>query len=192
MDVSVSTSVGETITSVKLWTDATFKNYDTAIDFTSKLAQVSENEIFEIAASEVGGLEEFKGIYFLEFTTDDTVLPPGCSTCDAGVALGVAAELQAYQECLLEKVLKLDSCDGDYFSENSCNSANANNILNTKVVLDSLKYALQAGYYSDAINFKTQLDKLCAVNSWACNSYSDTTYYAGLTYCTIDGTLITL
>ena len=189
MDVSVSTTVGETIESVNLWTDKTFKNYDTAIDFTSKLAQTSENEIFTINSSEVDG-ETFAGIFFLEFTTTDLTPPDNCTGCDGQIALGVVAELTVYQECMLAKVLKLNTCDGELFTKGGCNTPETGDIINISVILDALKYALQSGYYNEAINFKNQLDKLCADDCWVCDGYADPVYKSGLNYCVIDDTLI--
>ena len=189
MDVSVSTTVGETIESVNLWTDKTFKNYDVALDFTSKLAQTSENEIFSITASEVDG-EVFDGIFFLEFTTTDLTPPDNCTGCDGQIALGVVAELTRYQECLLEKVLKLNTCDGNLFADGACGTSETGDIININVILDALKYALQSGYYNEAITFITQLAKLCTTSCWYCDDFADPVYKSGLNYCTIDDTLI--
>ena len=41
INVSVETSVGNTIDSAKLWTDSTFKDYTKAIDISSKLEGVN-------------------------------------------------------------------------------------------------------------------------------------------------------
>lgn len=189
MDVSVSTSPGETIESVSLWTDASFKNYDVALDFTHKLSQVDENEVFTILASEVDG-EVYDGIFFLEFTTTDLTPPDGCEGCDGQIALGVVAEFTKYQECLLGKVLALNNCDGDVFAKGGCGQPETADIINITVILDAMKYALQSGYYTEAINFLNQLDKLCTVDCWTCDDLADPVYKAGLNYCTIDNTLI--
>ena len=189
MDVSVSTSAGETIESVSLWTDKSFKNYDAALDFTSKLAQTSEDEVFSITASEVDG-DVFDGIFFLEFTTTDVTPPSTCTGCNGQIALGVVAEFTRFQECILEKVLKLNTCDGEIFGKGGCGDSKTGDIINTKVILDALKYALQSGFYNEAITFKKQLDKFCTEKCWTCDDLTDPTYLSGLNYCTIDNTLI--
>jgi len=190
LDVSVSTSVGETIQSVDLWTDKTFKNYSLAVDLSSKLLQVDENEVFSVTPKEAGIGDVFEGILFLEFVTSDITPPTNCSSCDGKIALGVVADFTNFQECVLAKVLKLSNCGPDIFSGGGCGNAVAGDIINTNVVLDAMKYALQSGYYAEAINFKKKLDILCSKDCYQCDDLSDPVFKTGLNYCTIDNTLI--
>ena len=59
------------ITSLKFWTEVTYKDYSLAIDLTSKLT-ASATENITITLSDIG-LSYFDGVYFLEAEDTDEI-----------------------------------------------------------------------------------------------------------------------
>lgn len=189
INVSVTTDIGETISSALVWTDETFKDYSQAIDVSDLLSQTSNMESFSIPATTLGEVK-LTGIYFIEFETtaeeDDS-----CAGCNNPVA--IAASLNCYQDCLLNKVLKHNICDPC-----SCDNIECD-IINTGMILDGLIRALQFGYYGEAIDLLASLKKLCnSCNDGCeeCNSCTDCgdlptpSFKTGLNYGTLNGTLV--
>ncbi len=189
IDVSVETSVGNTIDSAILWTDSTFKDYTKAIDFSSKLEGINNKEVFSIEIGDTNETDTFDGIYFIEFTStnitaaDDTE----CTDCNDFVVLGVVANLGYFQECLLEDILKIN-----YNTEDVINSNYVNNVINTKVLLDALCIAIKFGYYEEAIDLLTSLRKMCKNNNGciSCNSLKTPIFKTGLNFGILDNNMM--
>lgn len=179
INVSVSTNVGDTITSFKGWKRTTFKDYNQAIDLTSKLSQTSETEVFQISIEDMG-VTLFDDIYFFEITSSN--IENACQTCPGNTIIGITANFNKYQECLLNKVLNssletLNSCD--------------NNIINVFILLENLKIAIQSGYFTEVITILNTLDVLCkSSNCTLCNTIKFPIYYTGLNYWTFDNQIV--
>lgn len=163
MDISVTAEVGLLIDSVNLWTDATFKDYSLAIDFTSKLTKASNNETFTITATELG-LTEFSGLYFLEFI--DTNATPN-------FVLGMAADLTVYRKCMLDQTLDLLNSSVDLYTGGGCESPEVENIIYLNMILEATKVAIKSSFYGEALDFLEALKKLCASNCTTCPTYTN-------------------
>ena len=192
INVSAETTVGDIFTSVNLWTDETFKDYAQAIDFTSKLLQANNTEVFTITAEEVG-VSKFSGIYFIELNST-SVTTPACAECNN--ALGVATALIDFKECSLNKVLALSVCDG-LDQNNISNSPEYNDVINVNMLIDALCTSLEQGYYSEALDFMAALRVLCNETGCpTCKECTDCTdlptleITTGLDFGTLNNTLI--
>lgn len=181
INVSVSTNVGDTITSVKYWSRSTYKDYSQALDLTSKLLGTSNQEVFSITLSDVGE-DLFDDVYFVEFTSSNTDI--ACPTCPGNTLLGIAAIFSKYQKCLLNKVLQ------EYDSFNYEELKNCNNINNTFILLENVKISFQSGYYTEGILLLNILDKLCTgTNCTSCQDLQTPIYFSGLNYSILDNDL---
>ena len=161
MDVSITTEVGQLFESVRLWTDATFKDYSVAKDFSSKLLKTSENEVFSITAVDLG-LAQFDGLYFLEF--EDNATTPY-------LVLGIAADLTTYKQCMLDQVLALTNSSVDLYTGEGCESPEVDNIININMMLEAISVSIQSGFYGESLDFLNALKKLCVGNCAECPNY---------------------
>lgn len=188
IDVSISAASGDNITKFILWNEDTFKDYTQAIDLSSKLSGLTNNEVFSITASEAN-VASFDGLYFMEITSTNTV-PLDCSTCQDPL-LAVVADLSIYREVLLKKILKLNICSTNIFEGDLCSDNAANNIININLLLEAILTSLQLGYYSDSLDLLKSLKKLINVsNCEDCGTYEYSTFISGLNYGILNGTLI--
>lgn len=187
INVSVETAVGETIDSVKIWTEDTFKDGALAIDLASKLQGTNNKEVFTIDASELG-LNLLNGIYFIEATSTNVTTPdPECTDCDNLSLLGVTANLSHYDECLLDRVLSVhyDVSDVD-------NNTSLNDIYNISMLIESICKSIKFGYYQNAIDVLSTLKVMCNENNDCseCSSLKDPVFKSGLSFGVISNNLV--
>lgn len=188
INVSVETSVGNTIDSAILWTDSTFKDYTKTIDLSNKLEGINNKEVFSIEIGDVNETDSFDGIYFIEFTATNVVsVGNSCTNNNDFISLGVVANLGYFQECLLEDILKVN-----YNTEDVLNSNEINKLINTKVLIDGLSISIKFGYYSEAIDLLNGLRKICKDNSQciSCNSLTTPIFNSGLNFGILDDNII--
>ena len=186
INVSVETSVGNTIDSAILWTDSTFKDYTKAIDLSNKLEGTNNKEVFSIEIGDTNETDSFDGIYFIEFTATNNS-NNNCNDCDNLILLGVVANLGYFQKCLLENILKVN-----YNTEDVLNSNEINKLINTKVLIDGLSMSIKFGYYSEAIDLLNGLRKICKDNSQciSCKSLTTPIFKSGLNFGILDDNII--
>lgn len=187
INISVETSIGNTIDSAILWTDSTFKDYTKAINLSDKLEGINNKEVFSIEIGDTSETDSFDGIYFIEFTSTNVVSTGNSCVNNDLVALGVVANLGYFQECLLENILKVN-----YNTEDVLNSNEINKLTNTKVLIDGLSVAIKFGYYSEAIDLLNGLRKICKNNSQciSCNSLATPIFNSGLNFGILDDNII--
>ena len=153
--VDVSTTLGNKFTRVFLWESSGYKDYAKAVDITNLLSQTSNTESFEVLA-DVLNREYFTGIFIFEFTTNET---------ENNIKEGVVANLIEYYECLINKILKLDikGCKVTYIDE--CGGCTLQSLLSISTLINSLKIALQLGYYREANMILLKLEEMCEICS---------------------------
>jgi hypothetical protein len=187
INVSVETSVGDTISSAKLWTNQTFKDYTQAISLDTKLQGATNKEVFSVDVSELG-LPILDGIYFVEFTsTDNNPLESTCTDCNNNIALGVTADLGYFQECLLDNVLEIQFDTSDVVNNNHLEE-----IFNIKMLMDALITSIKFGYYQEAIDIIDSLSVLCRERSTcsSCNKLDTPIFKSGLNFVILNNNLI--
>ena len=188
INVSVETSVGNTIDSAILWTDSTFKDYTKAIDLSDKLVGINNKEVFSINIGDTTENGSFDGIYFIEFTATNVVSTGGaCVDYDELISLGVVANLGYFQECLLKDILKIN-----YNTDDVINSNEVTNVINVKVLLDALVVSIKFGYYQEALDILASLRKLCKSNTTciSCDNLSTPVFKTGLNFGILDNNII--
>lgn len=141
-----------TITSLNLFTDATFKDYSLAVDLASKLT-ASATETITITLADIGE-SEFDGVYFIEAQDPDEI------------SFGVTADLTRYKECILEDVIELALCD-------SCFAKKSLKLINAQQLLIALESAVELGFFNEAFNIIKALDKFCSNDCKTCGTYKN-------------------
>lgn len=178
LEITMNTQIDETIQELRLWTQDTFKNYELAIDLSSKLVQSSNTEILTITASEISE-ESLTGIYFIEAV--DSTESEECIGC-SNTVLGVASDFSRFQYCITEYLckLKIDCPD--------CNKE-LGHALTLKLYIDGMKNSLQLGKFNVAIMFWRNLNVVCKSNCVQCDKISYITK-KGLGFQTLNNDLI--
>tara|TARA_R110000851_G_scaffold268235_1_gene420923 strand:+ start:3678 stop:4256 length:579 start_codon:yes stop_codon:yes gene_type:complete len=175
IDVMITAATGETVTKILVWDYITFQNYSLAVDLTTKLAGTSEVETFIITAADMG-INSFTGLFFMEVSSSD-------QTCEQCGLIAVAANLTAYNECLLNKIIQFNVCAVGP----DCNDTSAIEVIN--LLLRGISICLQNGYYMEAIDLLKSLDKLCGLCE-TCKVLAIYCSNSGLTFATLNNTLI--
>ena len=162
ISVSLETQVGNTFTSLLFWTSATYPIIASAIDLSSLYYATDETELFFITTEDVG-IEEFNGMYFLEFKVDGVVEDEDCQTCAGNTVLESVSDFSIYEDCLFNKVLKLDlTCPNSLTSENNLETANVD------LILTSLQIALKNKWFTQAIRMEEILKEYCGIDCTSC------------------------
>lgn len=146
--VSVTTDASN-FTSVNLWTQDTYKDYNEAIDLSSLSSLSGQTEDFTIAASDVG-ISEFDGLYFIEFEDSDN-----------NTQLGAVAELTSYKQCLLDASLEVLQDNVNVLQGSGCGNPKFNKIIYVHSLLSAVQAAILSGYYGEAIDIVSALETIC-------------------------------
>jgi len=151
-EIDLTITDAATVTSLTLFTEDTFRDYTTAVDLSSLLTgAATENITITLAAINEA---EFDGIYYIEAQDPDEI------------RFGITADLTRYKECIMEDTVALALCD-DCFKKQSLKLINAQNLLR------SLQDAVDTGFYREAFNIVTALNKFCSNDCKTCGTYSN-------------------
>lgn len=178
LEVALTANAGETFNQVLLWTEETFKDYSQAINFSSKLSGVGEEESFIITAAEI---EEtvLDGIYFIEVT--DTSIPgSSCESCQ-NTALGVATDFARFSYCITEYLCGMDI---------NCADSRLLKAITMKMYIDGLRNSLQLGNFITAIKFWNNLDRACSNSCTTCTNKLSELAKKGLGFQTLGNEII--
>ncbi len=135
------------VTTLRLWTDQTYKEFSELIDLSSKLTgSITEN--IEIFPSDLGEAF-FDGIYFVESEDNDET------------SIEFVAELTKYEECILVRSLQLTSC-ADCLNQKDVIFINMNGLL------EVLHYAMNQRNVEVMISIINTLDKYCTEDCTGC------------------------
>lgn len=183
LNLNVNTNINSRITKILLWNQNTFKDYNSAIDLSYRLEQINNREIFDVSSEEIN-INDFSGIWFLEITSNSE--EDSCNTCQNNI-IGVAANLDKIKTFILDKILKLQDCNG-------CTNSNDDleNIINAYLINKGICSSLQMGYYDEAIFLYKKLLKLLnpELNCNNCRSLRTPIYNNTLNFGTLDNNLI--
>lgn len=185
IEVDISTSTGNTIEKVYIWESKDFKDYSKVVDLSDLLKKDSENEVFSIFAKEHLNREKITGLWFLEFTSSETVEPDSCSV-NSNMAIGLVSNIIPYYECILNKLMKINITDCKPVINNCDNCTE--NLYYVNALLNTLQLAIKEGHYEEAIKIVNTLDEVCEV-CHSCPSYSDTLLINGLGFGVINNSI---
>lgn len=148
----VDVNSGQTITSLKLWTEDTYKDPSKSVDLTSLLAGVSESEDITITADNAG-VSTLDGIYFCQIETSDN---------EAVVV--ATANFTQYYKIQAKLIANIDL---------SCLECNTNfqNALLFDLYLEATKNSLILGRFQDAIDHLEKL--IITVDTSNCDECSN-------------------
>lgn len=148
------------VSSLRFWSNVTYKDYSDAIDLSSKLT-ASATETITITLSDVG-LVYFDGVYFLE--AEDV----------SEISESITGDLTRYKECILNKLAEYSVCEECLQKEN-------NSLLNAHALLTGLEDAIEVGFINEILLFINALDKYCSAECLTCgdrNNVVNTNYYS--------------
>lgn len=158
LNINISTGSTYIITSIKLWTEDSFKNYNLAKDLDYKLEQINNNEIFNVSATEIG-LDSFNGIYFIEIISNEPKIGE-CDTC-FNPTLAVITNLSQYYRCMTELLLQSDLCNVNLFSKEVCDDNIVNKAMTISLLIDGINQCLDLGQFIEAISMLKNIKVLC-------------------------------
>lgn len=151
-EINLTISDAATVNTLLLFTNNTYKDYNQAIDLSSKLTG-STTENITITLADLN-LPFFDGLYFVEVEDSDEI------------SQAITSDLTRYKECIIEKISQLEICD-------DCSNKKAIATLNTHQVLISLEDAISQGFIEESFNFIKMLDKDCLNDCNSCGKYSN-------------------
>lgn len=148
-----------TLTTLNLFTDETYKDYNEAIDLSSKLTGATVENI-TITLADIGE-SYFDGLYFIEAESPTEVYG------------ALETDTTRYEECILNKIVALGICD-------ECLKEHSTSLLNAQTALVGLKFASDSGFIEEAFNLIALLNKYCSNRCKTCGPYNnviDNNYY---------------
>lgn len=184
INIDAITDEGYKFTSIRIWTDKTFKVLSKA--FVAPISGVNNKEILIVSAQDMG-LQRFDGIYFVEFLSD----APGeeCDTCPNPVT-AVITNLVTYYRCAMEMLLKASRSNLSLFNSETCYPGDANNAMTVNLLIDAINNCIKINRFVDAISLLDKLRVLCSScsncipaddnnNYVDCSSCSETNIFHG-------------
>ena len=169
IEISVETRDGDTIQSIVLWNDETFKDYSKAINLDSYLKKTNNKEVFIVPLCELN-ITTLGKIFFIEVVSTDLTEIESCNECASNITLGVTADLSPYKEFILDLILNL------HYDKNCEKSVGqVNKIINLEMILTSICTSIQFGFYNEAISLIKDIIKL-TTSQLGCDSCSGLTY----------------
>lgn len=148
------------VSTLKLWTDKTYKDYNLAIDLTSKLTGIAIENI-TITLSDLN-IAYFDGIYFIE--AEDNI----------EISQAIDSDLTRYKECILNKLVEYSICD-------DCLKNNSISLINAQSLLIGVENAVEQGFINETFNLINSLNKYCSNDCDTCGTYNnieDNNYYS--------------
>jgi hypothetical protein len=179
--IDVATASGKVFTSLKFWTSANYPSTTTGqfVDLSSRLVKTSNTEQITIPASAMN-LAQLSGLFFLEFTTNETVSATACCA-DSNKRIALVANFLKYHECILDKLLKveIDGCGGKCTTKNckDCQDC-GKSAMTAHLYLKNLYLAIEQGFYTEAKGIIEALDKICETCT-NCPDYGQAKLLAG-------------
>lgn len=150
--LEVNISNASNINSLLLFTDKTFKDYSKALDLSNLLTN-DANQIITINPSDLN-VKNFEGLYFIELEDPSDIIS------------GLLSVLTRFEECILEKVVKINLCD-------DCLKEQYLSIVNAQTTLEGIKIATEFGFIEEAINLINNLRNYCSNKCKSCGNYDN-------------------
>tara|TARA_R110000868_G_scaffold7826_4_gene41228 strand:+ start:2768 stop:3343 length:576 start_codon:yes stop_codon:yes gene_type:complete len=148
MNLNVSVGVGETVTSITLWTDSTYKSNTASIDLSSLISGATNEEDITITASQMQETP-LDGIYFCEIESSDVADVPG---------IVATLSLTRFYTVIAQLTANVDL---------SCLNCNPNfqNALLLDLYVQAMVNSIRLGRFQDAIQ---HLNKINIFNDYEC------------------------
>lgn len=147
--INVLISDAADATTLTFWNNNTFKDYNRSINLSSKLTG-SASENITITLSDINETQ-FDGVYFIEVEDPNEI------------SLDYAYNIDKYKECIVDKILELNSCDECLNQENT-------DLINVSSLYKALEFSLELRYIDEILKFIKTLDKFCSNECKSCGS----------------------
>tara|TARA_B110000902_G_scaffold31636_1_gene33839 strand:- start:598 stop:1173 length:576 start_codon:yes stop_codon:yes gene_type:complete len=162
MDLKVTVGSGELVTSILLWTDATYKVQSQAINLSSLIVGTGIIEDITISAS-AAGVSSFDGIYFAQINNDNNSDAPG---------MVATLSLTRYYAVLAALLANVDlSCL-------NCND-NFQNALLLDMYVEAMKNSIKIGRFRDSIEFLKKINIFEEISCGECSNINPVVSTAG-------------
>ena len=162
IDLKITVGSGELVTSILLWTDATYKVQSQAIDLSSLIVGTGTIEGITISAS-AAGVSSFDGIYFAQIENDNVTDAPG---------IVATLSLTRYYAVLAALLANVDlSCL-------NCND-NFQNALLLDMYVEAMKNSIKIGRFRDSIEFLKKINIFEEISCGECYNINPVVSTAG-------------
>ena len=160
--LKVTVGSGELVTSILLWTDATYKVQSQAIDLSSLIVGTGIIEDITISAS-AAGVSSFDGIYFAQIGNNNNSDAPG---------MVATLSLTRYYAVLAALLANVDlSCL-------NCND-NFQNALLLDMYVEAMKNSIKIGRFRDSIEFLKKINIFEEISCGECSNINPVVSTAG-------------
>tara|TARA_R110002126_G_scaffold3091_4_gene16871 strand:+ start:23 stop:598 length:576 start_codon:yes stop_codon:yes gene_type:complete len=160
--LKVTVGSGELVTSILLWTDATYKVQSQAIDLSSLIVGTGIIEDITISAS-AAEVSSFDGIYFAQIGNDNNSDAPG---------MVATLSLTRYYAVLAALLANVDlSCL-------NCND-NFQNALLLDMYVEAMKNSIKIGRFRDSIEFLKKINIFEEISCGECSNINPVVSTAG-------------
>lgn len=161
-NLKITVGSGELVTSILLWTDATYKVQSQAINLSSLIVGTGIIEDITISAS-AAGVSSFDGIYFAQINNDNNDDAPG---------MVATLSLTRYYAVLAALLANVDlSCL-------NCND-NFQNALLLDMYVEAMKNSIKIGRFRDSIEFLKKINIFEEISCGECSNINPVVSTAG-------------
>ena len=161
-NLKITVGSGELVTSILLWTDATYKVQSQAINLSSLIVGTGIIEDITISAS-AAGVSSFDGIYFAQINNDNNSDAPG---------MVATLSLTRYYAVLAALLANVDlSCL-------NCND-NFQNALLLDMYVEAMKNSIKIGRFRDSIEFLKKINIFEEISCGECSNINPVVSTAG-------------
>lgn len=161
-NLRITVGSGELVTSILLWTDATYKVQSQAINLSSLIVGTGIIEDITISAS-AAGVSSFDGIYFAQINNDNNSDAPG---------MVATLSLTRYYAVLAALLANVDlSCL-------NCND-NFQNALLLDMYVEAMKNSIKIGRFRDSIEFLKKINIFEEISCGECSNINPVVSTAG-------------
>ena len=161
-NLKITVGSGELVTSILLWTDATYKVQSQAINLSSLIVGTGIVEDITISAS-AAGVSSFDGIYFAQINNDNNSDAPG---------MVATLSLTRYYAVLAALLANVDlSCL-------NCND-NFQNALLLDMYVEAMKNSIKIGRFRDSIEFLKKINIFEEISCGECSNINPVVSTAG-------------
>lgn len=150
--LNITITTNNSVSSLFLWNELTYKDYSKAIDLSSYLTG-DFTEVIELSLLDLG-YEYFSGLYFIE-ATDNTE-----------IANSVTAELTRYKECILNNLIKHSVCE-------ECLLEKTISLVNAQGLLLGLQDAADLGFIDEMLIIVDALNLYCSEECKTCGNHKN-------------------
>lgn len=161
--IDVTTEVGQTFSSLKMWTHNNYKVLSKAVDLTLFLSQTTENESLVLNADDLELAGPYiNGALYFEFVS---------TSGSDNIMTGVVANVTEFYECFLSRAMKVEVVDCQEVFYGDCPDCE-NNVPYISTLLHSFDVSLRMKHFTESAIILKNLENICDVCLECGDSYA--------------------